>query len=585
MKRAAVYMRVSTAGQEKEETHESQWAELDVRIQNDGAVLSPEHKYLDNGWSGAILERPDLDRMRIAARNKEFDVIYIYDRSRLARRFVYQEIVLDELENLGIEIISLHDVNGTTMEDKLMGGMMGLIYEFDRKKIAERMRLGKITKVRDKKKLLGYNPKYGYDYHRRIKGNNAEDGKLTINEEQAEVVRLIFSLYGEQQMSKYAIRAELFKLGIMPVKQKSKQWSTGVIDRMLRDKTYIGEHHYNKTESREPINPRTHEKYKKHLKGSRVARPQEQWYQVEVDPIMEDRQLFDKVQVLLERNKRLNPRNNKKNNYLLSGLLQCSCGFARTGDPSNGHTYYRCTDRLNHATSLRQCYERGINTTVVDALVWDNVKQMLSNPQLITDYAEKWQNNASPIESQVNILKKQIDSLNEQVERLLTLFTTGDISEQIYRTRKDDIATRRDKLVHEINDLESILMTQPKLPLEKLVCGVLELLEEPDFNAKREIIKTVITKVVATQKEINVWGFIPLIPQNEVGLNVKYSYAKVPNQYVASSNQESVGLDVEHRNSKVLTQLPFELKKSMPPTDCGKRGYSEKFTARLQSVN
>lgn len=551
MKRAAVYMRVSTAGQEKEETHESQWIELEERIKDDGALILPEHKYLDNGWSGAILERPDLDRMRIAARNKEFDIIYIYDRSRLARRFVYQEIVLEELEKVGVKVISLHDTNGTTMEDQLMGGMMGLIYEFDRKKIAERMRLGKITKVRDRKKLLGYNPKYGYDYHRRIKGNDAEDGKLTVNEGQAEVVRLIFSLYGEQQMSKYAIRAELFKLGIMPVKQKSKQWSTGVIDRMLRDATYIGEHHYNKTESREPINPRTHEKYKKHLKGSRVTRPQEQWFKVKVDAIMKDRRLFDKVQVLLERNKRLNPRNNKKNDYLLSGLVQCPCGFARTGDPSNGHTYYRCTDRLNHATGLRQCYEGGINTTVVDALVWDNIKQMLTNPGLITDYAEKWQDNASPIESQVNILKKQITSLNEQVERLLGLYTTADIDEQTYRTRKDDIATRRDKLVHEINDLESLLATQPKLPLEKLVSGVVELLEEPDFNAKREIIKTVITKVVATQKEINVWGFIPLIPQTEVGLNVKYSYAKVPNQYVASSNQESVGLDVEHRNRRI----------------------------------
>lgn len=550
MKRAAVYMRVSTAGQEKEETHESQWAELEVRIKDDGALLSPEHKYLDNGWSGAILERPDLDRMRIAARDNQFDVIYIYDRSRLARRFVYQEIVLEELEKLGVEVISLHDVNGKSIEDQLMSGMMGLIYEFDRKKIADRMRLGKITKVRDRKKLLGYNPKYGYDYHRRIKGNDATDGKLTINEDQAKVVRLIFQLCGEQQMSKYGIRAELYRQGIMPVKHKSKQWSTGVIDRILRDKTYIGEHSYNKTESREPINPRTNEKYKKHLKGSRVARPQEQWYTVKVDPIIEDRRLFDKVQVQLERNKRLNPRNNRKNNYLLSGLVQCTCGFARTGDPSNGHTYYRCTDRLNHASGLRQCYERGINTAIVDTLVWDNVKQMLTDPQLITDYAEKWQDNASPIESQVIILTKQIDGLNEQVERLISLYTTADINEQTYRTRKDEIATRRDKLVHEINDLESRLANQPKLPLEKLVCGVLELLEEPDFNTKREIIKTVITKVVATQKEINVWGFIPLIPQTEVGLNVKYSYGHFPNQHAKRSNQESVGLDVEHRHRR-----------------------------------
>jgi len=546
MKRVAVYMRVSTDGQKEEETYKSQWAELKERVELDKALLSPEHKYLDDGWSGSLLERPALDRMRIAAREKQFDIIYVYDKSRLARRFVYQEIVMEELEKLGIQVISLHDTNGTTMEDKLMSGMMGLINEFDRTRITERMRLGKMTKVRDRKKLLGYTPKYGYDYHLRIKGSNPQDGYLSVNEEQAKIVRLIFKLYGEQQLSKYGVRAALYERGIMPVKRKSKQWSTGVIDRMLRDKTYIGEHSYNKTESCEPKNPRTHEKYKKHLKGSRKARPQEQWHKVQVEPIVE-RQLFDKVQVQLERNKRLNPRNNKKNNYLLSGLVQCPCGFARTGDPSNGHTYYRCTDRLNHSTGLRQCFNGGINTTVLDALVWNNIKQMLVNPNLIADYAKKWQDNASPIEDQVNMLKKQINGLNEQVERLLSLYTTADISEETYRTRKDDIATRRDKLVHEINDLENLLAIQPKLPLEKLVCGVLELLEEPDFNEKREIIKTVITKVVATQKEINVWGFIPLIPKTEVGLNVKYSYAELPNQYVATANQESVGLNVKHR--------------------------------------
>ena len=149
--------------------------------------------------------------------------------------------------------------------------------------------------------------------------------------------------------------------------------------------------------------------------------------------------------------------------------------------------------------------------------MWRNIQQMLTNPELVTEYARKWQENASPIEDQIALLKKQIASLDEQVERLLTLYTTADITEQVYRTRKDEIGDRRDKLVHEINNLENLLATQPKLPLEKLVSGVVKLLQEPDFLTKREIIKTVITKIVATQAEVNVWGFIPLVPESEVG--------------------------------------------------------------------
>lgn len=521
MKRAAVYMRVSTLGQEKEQTIKNQEMELLKRIEQDGALLSPDHIYNDNGWSGAIIVRPDMDRMRQDAAEGQFDVLYIYDRGRLARLLVPQEIIMEEIRKHGIEIISLHDINDDSMEGLMMGKVMGAFHEYERLKISERMRLGKVRKVSQDGKLLGYNPKYGYDYHPRVKGKNSKDGYFTINQKQAEVVKLIFELYGNKQMSKYGIRAELFKQNIMPAKAKSKQWSTGVIDRMLRDETYIGKHYYNKTESSETKNPRKYEKYRRTLKGSRITRPKADWMEIKVKRIVSDA-LFNRVQVQLARNKRLNIRNNKKNNYLLSGLIECACGFARTGDPANGHTYYRCTDRLNHATGYRQCYERGINSSVVDALVWRNVKEMLTNPNLIAEYAREWQKNASPIEDQIALLKEQINSLDEQISRLLNLYTIADISEQVYRTRKDEIGGRRDKLVYEINNLENILASQPKLPLEKVVSGVVKLLQEPDYLAKREIIKTVITKIVATQAEINVWGFIPLVPESEVGLNVKH---------------------------------------------------------------
>jgi len=590
MKKVAVYMRVSTAGQEQEQTIQNQEIELRDRIKSDGHLLSPDLTYKDDGWSGAIIVRPDLDRLRQDAKDGKIDILYIYDRGRLARLLVPQEIIMEELRKNGVEIISLHDINDDSVEGLMLGKVMGAFHEYERLKITERMRLGKIRKVRENGNLLGYNPKYGYDYHPRIKGKNGRNGYLTINSKQAEVVQLIFTLYGEQGMSKYGIRAELFRRGIMPAKGKSKQWSTGVIDRLLRDTTYIGRHFYNKTESCETKNPRKYEKYRRTLKGSRVERPKDDWMEVEVDPIIKP-SLFDKVQVQLERNKRLNSRNNKKNQYLLSGLINCPCGFARTGDPANGCTYYRCTDRLNHATGLRQCFERGINSTVLDALVWSNVKEKLQNPALIAEYAQKWQENASPIESQLDMLKKQVTSLNEQIERLLTLYTTADITEKTYRARKDEIATRRDNVIHEINDLEALRASQPKLPLEKLVCGVLELLQDPSFLAKREIIRTVVTKVVATQTEINVWGLIPLVPHGKVNLNVTDSYAKVPNQSVLADNLEGVGLNVSHRYSKVINQskptsaaqIPFELNLSMPKPDRGGRGYSDELVLELQT--
>ena len=67
MKKAAVYMRVSTQNQEKEETIQNQEMEIMQRIEKDGALLLPDCIYKDEGWSGSIAERPDLDRMRTDA--------------------------------------------------------------------------------------------------------------------------------------------------------------------------------------------------------------------------------------------------------------------------------------------------------------------------------------------------------------------------------------------------------------------------------------------------------------------------------------------------------------------------------------
>lgn len=95
MLRAALYARVSTELQKDEKTVENQLAEILPEIEKDGNSLLEGCQYIDEGWSGAILERPELDRLRSDARDKKFDILYVYDRGRLARKFVYQEIVIE----------------------------------------------------------------------------------------------------------------------------------------------------------------------------------------------------------------------------------------------------------------------------------------------------------------------------------------------------------------------------------------------------------------------------------------------------------------------------------------------------------
>ena len=519
MKRVAIYMRVSTANQEKEETIENQRMELKTRLEKDKETIQllTDCVYADEGWSGLSLERPALDQMRADAANKKFDAVYVYDRGRIARKFLLQEIVIDELRTHGIETVSLHDISGESDEERLMGGVMGIFHEYERIKITERMRIGKLRKVRENKKLLGYNPKYGYDYVPRIKG--VSDGKFVINKKQAEVVVMIFE-WSADGMSKYGIREELFNRGILPAKAKRNMWSTSVIDRLLRDTTYTGVHYYNKSESVPTKNHRTDEKYRKVLKGSRVQRPKSDWLKVEV-PIIVAPELFERVQKQLARNKRARS-NNKKNNYLVGGVIECPCGFARTGDPANGCLYYRCTDRLNNALGTRKCKEYGINATVLDDLVWSNLQELLTQPELLFAQAKRWQEGSSPLKKQVELLVKNLKELDVQESRYAKMYGESIMQEHIYKENVAQLNEKRTKIVYQINALQAELENKPTLPLEKLVDGVVKLVEDLDFQNKRHVIQKVVTKVVATKKEVTVWGYVPILATEKVGLNVKH---------------------------------------------------------------
>ncbi len=518
VKIAAVYMRVSTQNQEEEQTIENQIMELNERIKKDGNVLPEGNIYKDDGWPGATLERPDLDILRADAPTGKFEVLYFYDRGRIARPLMLQEVVFEELRPLDIELIGLHDINGNSMEEIMMGKMIGLFHEYERLKISERMRIGKLRKVRENKKLLGYNPKFGYDYLHRIKhGPNARDGEFVVNDKQAAIVRTIFDL-AASGMSKYSIRTELFRLGIMPAKEKSAAWSTSVIDRMLTDTTYIGQHFYGKAEAVETQNPRKITKYHRVLKGSRKIRPQNQWLPITV-PAIVSTEVFYRVQDCLEKNKKLRS-NNKKHDYLVSGLINCVCGKARSSEVANGHLYYRCNDRFNHALETRTCFLKSVNATVLDDLVWKKVMRLLTQPKLLSSHIEKWQSISSPLQRRLEALNERIQSLTEKENRLAKAFSDGIMNEDVYRPQYEETSRTRMRLVGDAKAIEAELLKQPFVPLEKITEGVIKLVEDLDFTKRREIIERVVDSVVATKETVTVCGFIPVLATEQVVLNV-----------------------------------------------------------------
>src|SRR5512135_3052215 len=110
--RVALYDRVSGDQQEKEDTIASQLEAVLQRIASDGLECDPELRFVDDGYSGFILARPGLERLRDQAAAGAIDRLYMLDPDRLSRKYAYQVLILEELVRCGIEVVFLRNPIG-----------------------------------------------------------------------------------------------------------------------------------------------------------------------------------------------------------------------------------------------------------------------------------------------------------------------------------------------------------------------------------------------------------------------------------------------------------------------------------------
>ena len=139
----ALYARVSSESQARDNTIASQVCALRERIAIDGFQLEPDHNYVDEGYSGAILFRPALERLRDAVAGGHVARIYVHAPDRLARRYAHQVLLIDEFRRAGAEVVFLNHPIGGTAEDDLLLQVQGVIAEYERAKILERGRRGR----------------------------------------------------------------------------------------------------------------------------------------------------------------------------------------------------------------------------------------------------------------------------------------------------------------------------------------------------------------------------------------------------------------------------------------------------------
>src|SRR4051812_27828752 len=197
--RVAIYARVSSEHQAGEDTIASQIAALEARLSADGLVVPAVQRFADDGYSGSTLARPALEQLRDLAAADGLDRVYVHAPDRLARRYAYQVLLVDELRRAGVEIVFLNRQIGTSAEDDLLLQVQGMVAEYERAKILERSRRGKRHAARRGSVNVLAGAPYGYRYLGKHDGGGA--ARYEILAEQARVVQQVFDWVGRDRVS------------------------------------------------------------------------------------------------------------------------------------------------------------------------------------------------------------------------------------------------------------------------------------------------------------------------------------------------------------------------------------------------
>ncbi len=144
MKRAALYARVATDIQEREETIESQLDALHQAVEVGAYEVSAGGVFVDENATGARLDRPALDRLRDLVAEGAFDAVLVWSPDRLARRYAYQVVLMEELTRGGCEVIFVHHPFGQSPEEQMLLQIQGVFAEYERALIQERTRRGRL---------------------------------------------------------------------------------------------------------------------------------------------------------------------------------------------------------------------------------------------------------------------------------------------------------------------------------------------------------------------------------------------------------------------------------------------------------
>ena len=459
MRMAAIYARVSSEQQREAHTIASQTAALVELAKTLDLEVPKPWIFEDEGYSGATLERPGLERVRDLAAEGQIQAVLIYSPDRLSRKYAYQILLIEELARHGVETRFLNAPPSATAEDQLLVQFQGMIAEYERAQILERSRRGKRHRARAGEISVLSGAPYGYRY---IRKSDDAPASYAVIESEARVVRQVYDHYIVTGWSIAAITRWLNDEGV-PTRKAGTRWERSTVWAMLRNPAYIGTACFGKTR----IATRQRVTRRLRMRGGTATRdsanherPREEWIEIPV-PALVDEPTFARAQERLQENK-VQARRRTITPSLVQGLVSCRrCGYAlsRTSTRSSARLihYYRCigSDAWRHLGGPR-CHSRPVRQDLLDQIVWTEVIQLLEDPSLIQQELDRRlavARVADPTKQREQALQRDVVRVGKSIERVLTAYQEDLLSLEQLRERLPPLRQREQALRTELQSI------------------------------------------------------------------------------------------------------------------------------------
>jgi site-specific DNA recombinase len=521
--KTAIYVRVSTNRQTQAQTIEQQLERLRRHLDLQSESLSADNIYRDDGYSGANLNRPGLDRLRDRVKAGVLDRVLLTSPDRLARNYVHQMVLIEEWERCGCKVEFLDRPMSQDPHDQLLLQIRGAVAEYERVLIAERMRRGRQMKLKAGALLPWTIPPYGY---RSAPDRPRDPSGVQIEPVEGAIVRELFARYLEDKGTLLSLAKHLLQLSL-PSPRGNQRWSAASIRGLLINPVYTGKLYIGRSRSR----PARIRRSGTHPLGNPAhgqdPTPADTWILIGSVPTLVSQEDFERVQMKFALNKKQATRNNKSHCYLLRALVSCgacqSACIART--TTGGLRYYicRCQAQPIYSQHDQRCRSRCVPAQQLDVLVWEDLCQLITQPDYIIDALQRagggeWL--PQQLQSRKQTLRKAQIAISQQLERLTEAYLMAIIPLQEYQRRRLELEEKCQALEAQTKELEAQVDRQAELvqlssSIEDFCRRIHAGLANATFDQKRAMVELLIDRVLVANGEVEIRYVVPTHPSSE----------------------------------------------------------------------